>query len=131
MTAGGNDVGFEDVLKKCVYLPYSEQACSDALSNTQKLIDNDLERNIDALLDDIHKTIRVNGIVVYVFYGKFFNQNTDACDRETWTFIDPTGSSGLKLTKERRKKMNDRVDSANQKIQNAINRFHGRYEVAR
>lgn len=69
----------------------------------------------------------VNGIVVYTMYSKFFNADTNACNDKTWTFIDPTGSSGLKLTKERRKRLNDMVDSANQKIQDAINSFRDRY----
>ena len=131
VSAGGNDVGFETVLKNCVYLPHSESDCDNALNAAQTLINNNLESNVDGLLDDLDKKMAVNGIVVYTLYAKFFNADTDACSDKTWTYLDPTGSSGLKLTKERRKRLNDMVDSANQKIQNAITSFRNRYETAK
>ena len=131
VSAGGNDVGFDDVLKKCVYLPYPESACDGAFTNTQALINHGLERSIDNLLDDLDRIMNVNGIVVYTKYAKFFNADTDACDDKSWTYLDPTGSSGLKMTKARRKRMNDMVDSANCKIQNTIDSFNGRYLFAK
>lgn len=131
VSAGGNDVGFGDVLRKCVYLPYAESACNDALKATQDLIDNNLGGLIDALLKDLDNNIAVNRIAVYTKYAKFFNATTDACENKTWTFLDPTGSSGLKLTKDRRKQMNDMVDSANLKIQTSIDFFNAGLRLAK
>lgn len=131
ITTGGNDVGFTTILSRCVYLPYPESACQEALTNAQNLIDHNLESNIDALLDDLNRALRVNGITIYILYAKFFNTTTEACNDQSWTYLDPSGSSGLKMTQQHRKQMNDMVDSANQKIKNAVASFRDRYDFAK
>lgn len=64
------------------------------------------------------------GIVAYTLYGQFFNETATACNDQSWVLFDPTGRSGkefgLKLTTQKRQKMNEMVRAANKRIRTAI-----------
>ncbi|KAL8770758.1 MAG: hypothetical protein Q9209_003625 [Squamulea sp. 1 TL-2023] len=124
VSAGGNDVGFSSVLKNCVYLPSSESACQAAIDAASLLIKNNLQSNIESLLDEVILAMKDNAVVVYTLYARFFNDTSTGCNDKSWVLFDPTGRNGenfgLKLTMERRQKMNEMVQAANSRIQAAI-----------
>ncbi len=124
ISAGGNDVGFSAVLKECVYLPSSEQACDTATSLASSLVENDLLPNIQRLLRSVLPAMKDDGVVAYTLYGQFFNDTATACNDQSWVLFDPTGRSGkefgLKLMTQKRKKMNEMVLAANKRIRTAI-----------
>ncbi|KAI9798476.1 MAG: hypothetical protein M1833_004742 [Piccolia ochrophora] len=120
VTAGGNDVHLSDVLLKCFYLPNTNEAtCDKAIQEAEREISTNLEENIDKLLTALQTRIKPAGLILWTLYAKFFNPDTDPCSEQSWAVFDPTGN-GLKLTKERRQKMNQLVEDANLKIQRAI-----------
>ncbi|KAI4218378.1 MAG: hypothetical protein L6R36_008986, partial [Xanthoria steineri] len=65
-----------------------------------------------------------NGVVVYTLYAQFFNDVSVGCNDKSWVLFDPTGRDGehfgLKLTSQKRQKMNEMVRAANERIQAAI-----------
>ncbi|KAL8851852.1 MAG: hypothetical protein Q9221_003278 [Calogaya cf. arnoldii] len=124
VSAGGNDVGFSTVLKKCVYLPSSESDCKSAIDAASSLVENNLQPNIESLLEDVEHAMKDNGVVVYTLYAQFFNDIDVGCNEKSWVLFDPTGRNGenfgLKLTTEKRQKMNEMVRAANKQIQAAV-----------
>ncbi|KAL9591774.1 MAG: hypothetical protein Q9179_007384 [Wetmoreana sp. 5 TL-2023] len=132
ISAGGNDVGFSTVLKDCVYLPGSEAICDLAISVASSLIQNELGSNITNLLDSALLAVKDKGVVVYTLYAKFFNEVSTACNDQSWVIFDPTGGNGrnfgLKLTSQRRQRMNQMVEAANVRIQSAISKSHPKFE---
>ena len=121
VSAGGNDVLLTDVLKACVYLPGNQGKCDQALKDTEAAIDKDLEKGVDDLLTALQDKLSPQGVAIYTLYAQFFNADTDACTKQTWGWFTTTpGVSGVKLTKENRKKMNDLVLKANKKISTTI-----------
>ncbi|KAL8628772.1 hypothetical protein Q9189_005500 [Teloschistes chrysophthalmus] len=73
------------------------------------------------------------GVVVYTLYAKFFNAVATACNGQNWVLFDPTSrkgtNRGLKLTTQRREKMNQMVGAANQQIRTAIGNSRSAFEA--
>ncbi|KAL8759101.1 MAG: hypothetical protein Q9184_003726 [Pyrenodesmia sp. 2 TL-2023] len=132
ISAGGNDVGFSTVLKKCVYFPSSEAACEAAFDTATSLVGHDLQPNIESLLDAVLPVMKDDAIIVYTLYAQFFNDTDTACDDQSWVLFDPTGRSGkefgLKLTRQKRQKMNQMVLAANERIKKAITSKRDKFE---
>ncbi|KAI4189588.1 MAG: hypothetical protein LQ346_005088 [Caloplaca aetnensis] len=132
ISAGGNDVGFSTVLKECVYLPSSEKACEAALATASSLVEHELQSNIESLLDSVLPVMKDDAIVVYTLYAQFFNDIDPACNKQSWVLFDPTGRSGkefgLKLTTQKRRKMNEMVLAANDRIRTAITNKQNGFE---
>lgn len=138
LSAGGNDVGFSDVLKACIFLPSSvcsdtqvgvlltlmvsqQSDCGAALQKASDMINNDLENNINDLLKAVLPKLSPNGFIIYTLYGKFFNESPGECDKQGWCFLAlPPFRNCLNLTVDIRKKFNELVAAANKKILNAI-----------
>ena len=121
LSAGGNDAFLSDVLSACVFLASTQGKCDEALAKTKAVIDKELQSNIDDLLSKVGAKLSKDGIIVYTLYAQFFNADTDACSFQTWNFVSSVpGITGVFLTKELRKKLNDLVVEANKKIQAAI-----------
>ena len=122
VSAGGNDALLADVLKACVYYPGSQEKCDKALEKTKKAIDNDLQENIADLLKALDSKVKAQGYIVYTLYGQFFNAETDECSQQTWNWFNTVipGSSGIKLSKGLRMKLNKLVLEANSKLGAAI-----------
>lgn len=73
-----------------------------------------------------------DAIVVYTLYAQFFNDIDPACNKQSWVLFDPTGRSGkefgLKLTTQKRRKMNEMVLAANDRIRTAITNKQNGFE---
>lgn len=112
------------MLKKCVYLTGTESACDSALDAASSLIKTQLGHNIEDLLTSALPVMKDKGVVVYTLYAKFFNAVATGCNGQNWVLFDPTSRKGtnlgLKLTTQRRERMNQMVDTANQQIRTAI-----------
>ncbi|KAL8897389.1 MAG: hypothetical protein Q9207_007240, partial [Kuettlingeria erythrocarpa] len=71
-------------------------------------------------------------IVVYTLYAQVFNDIDPACNEQSWVLFDPTGRSGkdidLKLTTDKRRKMNEMVLAANDRIRTAITNKQNGFE---
>lgn len=126
VSAGGNDVGFSDVLIACVYTLASDADCAAAFDEARTKILRSLTSNVGKLLTSLDQKLKPGGIVVYTLYASFFNAATDICDDKTWSFLDPFKTFGPKLTKDKRKSMNSLVQLANQKIQDAVNAMNAK-----
>ena len=132
VSAGGNDALLSDLLKACIYTPAGQKACDDSISKTREVIDNTLQPNVEDLLKTLDPKVKPQGFIVYTLYGQFFNADTDACSDETWNWFEGVipGSTGLKLTKELRKTLNELVVAANDKIKAAISAQKRKIAVA-
>ncbi|KAI9854953.1 MAG: hypothetical protein M1813_000618 [Trichoglossum hirsutum] len=126
VSAGGNNVGFGNIVNACVYR-FSGPAsgdCAKALQDAAALINDDTKlwnpvwNNINAILARVPG--RANFRVYVVGYIKFWNAKTDQCDKVSWEYWNIPGSTPQNMTKEIRGKMNDLVDAVNAKLNSAV-----------
>jgi hypothetical protein len=73
--------------------------------------------NIQTLLQAIDAKMNKNGIVVLVEYAQYFNQQTDGCTNEIWSW--PRTSPGLPLTPTHRSQFNSLVTQVNSILESA------------
>lgn len=121
VSAGGNDVGFMDILKACVYLATDQGSCDKAIKDATDKVQG-MRNNVDAMLQDLSHKLADNGAIIYNKYAKFWNQDQNYCDDQTWSFFDPlgTGITGLKLSQANRQAMNELTLAVNSAIDSAI-----------
>ena len=118
MTLGGNDVGFAGIAIDCLVRPelIFRQPCPKSLSDAErKIADPALESDIHAVYDAVFAKMRDDHHyqLYHTFYHRFFNDETDWCDRETFS----TPISGPKLLKLRRQRINALVDLMNGRLE--------------
>ncbi|PWY71579.1 SGNH hydrolase [Aspergillus sclerotioniger CBS 115572] len=122
LTAGGNDLCLADIIKTCIFLPFQgEQKCQEVLDQAQQNIDTILKPKILELLKKVMTKMNMNGIIIYVLYGQFFNTDNDDCTNgQDWAFprLDPVHP--LRLTRERRAIFNKLVVNINNAIKDVI-----------
>ncbi|KAH7138736.1 SGNH hydrolase-type esterase domain-containing protein [Dendryphion nanum] len=109
------------------------RSCDKQLEESTKIIDSkEFTNNIGKLIDKAKEKLKVDGVIYYTGYAKFFDPDiaeNDFCSRpeNTWSlFLSKHVASGwifeepIVQTKENRKKLNDLVDRVNIKIENVI-----------
>ncbi|KAF2735138.1 SGNH hydrolase [Polyplosphaeria fusca] len=121
VSAGGNDVGFSDVLKACVFLFPSDEACKKALEEAEKKIDENLERGISDVLRAVEPRLNPSGIIAWTLYGKFFDESPEPCNSQKWCFIDLGCTT---VTVEVRQQMNRLVGKTNAVILSTLNKYN-------
>jgi len=125
LSIGVNDVGLSDILNDCVFqwssTPLSD--CDKTLATAQMKIDEELPKNLDKVIAAIKRklsTVSGSAGELYVAgYAHFFDDTTDDCDNQTWSFWYQLAAKQY-LTKDRRQKMNQLVDNVNAKILAAV-----------
>ncbi|KAL9623647.1 MAG: hypothetical protein Q9160_002103 [Pyrenula sp. 1 TL-2023] len=72
---GGNNVGFADILRKCVYgLDVRGQSCPDLLSASRTAIDGrDFHDLMDGMLSSLASTAPRDSFKLFIGYASFFN----------------------------------------------------------
>ncbi|EER41606.1 conserved hypothetical protein [Histoplasma capsulatum H143] len=63
LSAGGNDALLATILMKCILLPSTIKSCDNALAESEKIINNKLQGNIEGLLKVVNKKMKDDGIV--------------------------------------------------------------------
>ncbi len=124
VSAGGNDVGFSGIVMDCIYqvrgLP--TEACDKALDETENKIENVLFDNLSRLGKALAEKldgggIYYRGMIYWTGYARFWNEETDQCNDQSWaTWFNIGEGNRVKLTKERRQRMNKMTDAVNRKI---------------
>ncbi|KAI9768301.1 MAG: hypothetical protein M1839_004136 [Geoglossum umbratile] len=124
LSISGNDFGFGNVVRKCVYaykvlLPPSQADCTKALDDAadainQQPIWDKYQQKVDLIVSKLLNPF--NQVLVITGYAKFFAQPTrgDACDNIS--FMRIKGFRGLKMTYDNRVRINDLVTKVNTKI---------------
>ncbi|KAI9865474.1 MAG: hypothetical protein M1813_002364 [Trichoglossum hirsutum] len=133
LSAGGNNVGWGDVVNGCVYRFNGPAApdCNNALTKTETLINdnnalfNPVFNNIFTIL---HRATKPTFKLYVTGYVKFWNADTDQCDSVSWNYWQIPGTSPPKMTKDLRKKMNDLLVAANAKIKSVVDSFNANGE---
>lgn len=83
LSIGGNDIGFGEVLKKCVLRMYGpgnlEPQCNEAIDKAYKVINNDLEPNLRFAWNLMFGALpnSYTRVVFQQFYPNFFDATTD------------------------------------------------------
>ncbi|KAL9622611.1 MAG: hypothetical protein Q9160_003108 [Pyrenula sp. 1 TL-2023] len=121
VSAGGNDVGFENILRNCVYTTTTQKACDTALDDGENAVKK-LRNDVDTMLQDLSPKLTQNGVIIYTLYAKFWNDEENYCDKQTWAYWDPAGTGivGLKLSHQNRQAMNKLTDDVNTALNSAI-----------
>jgi hypothetical protein len=121
ISAGGNDACLGDVLDACIFqFRHGDSArCEEALARSQRLIDEELPPNVDALLAALTPKLRQDGLgrIYYTGYAQFFGE-AKSCDNVSWSVwprMPPAERQNLTL--ERRLLMNDMVKMVNLKLE--------------
>ncbi|KAF2200638.1 SGNH hydrolase [Delitschia confertaspora ATCC 74209] len=139
MSIGGNDVGFVDLLDRCVYRFKDVKGCAGC--NLPRLFKDDCSGDCQEAIDGVRakingpefsqgltsaiKSVFANAPRTHLFvtgYPAFWNHDTDACDKVSFKF-GCINNSVLPLIKSRRKAMNDLTDALNGKIRQIINSY--------
>ncbi|KAH6621723.1 SGNH hydrolase-type esterase domain-containing protein, partial [Boeremia exigua] len=90
VSAGGNDVGFGDVLKACLFLPNglsNKAACQKALADAESKIDTVLTPSVNKLLGLLEGKLNYKGVIVWTLYAPFFNLSPEPCNSQGWCFV--------------------------------------------
>ncbi|KAF2116938.1 glycosyl hydrolase family 71-domain-containing protein [Lophiotrema nucula] len=129
VSAGGNDVGFSDVLKACVFLPTSPAKCTDALATAESNIDNRLETQVVSLLSALQPRLAIwTGVIAWTLYAKFFDEAPEPCNDQTWCFTpDPVSTLCAKVTVELRQEMNRLVGKTNDVLLSTFAQWNTQY----
>ncbi|EEP82612.1 predicted protein [Uncinocarpus reesii 1704] len=104
------------------------RGCQGQLDHTQSLINSKaFSDKIDSVLKAAKAKLAKDGMIYVTGYGKFFGEKlTSECDKVSWsTWIYKSYNifqPEAKLTKANRKKMNDLVDSVNNKLKESVKR---------
>ncbi|RMZ73071.1 esterase [Pyrenophora seminiperda CCB06] len=139
LSIGGNDVGFVDLMDRCVYRFYQSNvnACRGCHWFWFDDCSRDCQSAIDGVRDKINAQAFVDGLTdaiksvfqnaprtkLYVTgYPAFWNADTDACDKVSFKLNCPHNYV-LPLTKERRRKMNELHALLNTKIKATIDNW--------
>lgn len=88
VSVGGNDVGFVDILDRCLYkfYPHPLTSCSDQVAEASRLID-ELGPKLDELYDVVAEKLSAEGTAYITGYAKFFDESTTDCDKVSFSFF--------------------------------------------
>lgn len=124
LTAGGNDLGFFDVMNACIFRFYYfySGTCETALARAQSRLDSrDFDERLHILITELLDKVRwerkkPDFQITVTGYAQFFNERTEPCDDLSlgvwWR--------GPKLERPLRRRMNDMVRAVNSKIEKAV-----------
>ncbi len=123
ISAGGNDVGFGDLVEDCIFQYTSGFDCNKQLKTTRDLIQGaEFARDLDELIQATRKKLAYpNSRIFWTAYAKYFDTTTKECDTVTWASWVAWGTREI-LTQARRTQLNDLVDLLNGKIEDAVKR---------
>lgn len=154
LTAGGNNVGFSNIINRCVYgftdfLPF-QQTCDQALSASEELIDNhdnlwnSLFGTINSILSNpkVQENPNVRIMVTSMFsflaalncphtddcaadYPKFWNAATNQCDTATFNVWETQGTDVSRMSKDLRNRMNELSTKMNAIILDVVQNLAG------
>lgn len=151
LSIGGNDLGFFDVINACVFrfYGYYSGTCEAALRASELLLAED-DRSTDPasfsarltvillqLLERVRWEKHPQFRIVVTGYARFFNAETDLCDRASmsvwWHYGNSTGvpdsnaTDTTYLTKGLRRRMNGLVAGTNRKLKTIVDSVNARY----
>jgi hypothetical protein len=69
-------------------------------------------------LDALDEKMNIGGVVVFSYYTRYFDTQTDDCERENWRW--PISLWGLRMTRTIRRRLNELVESANVALRLAV-----------
>ncbi|KAJ5178836.1 hypothetical protein N7492_002046 [Penicillium capsulatum] len=107
------------------------RGCDGTLEDSKKLIEGgEFSKNLDSLLSKTKEKLAKDGKIYYTGYAHFWSDSMsdgDSCSKKTWSVYNQGGGKyalqpAVKLTVDRRKKMNELVDAVNKKIAEAVKR---------
>lgn len=119
VTAGGNDAGFANVLKKCIYPVFgkSNLLCDQALSEVDAVIRSpEFRENIKSLIAGALAKLGTDGRLYYVGYAPFFDAESTQCNEVSWSVADLdrlVGGGSAKLSTSIRSQINVLVSRTN------------------
>ncbi|KAF2106706.1 SGNH hydrolase-type esterase domain-containing protein [Lophiotrema nucula] len=123
VSAGGNDAGFSEVLKRCIFLPGSAEGCDKALQDADDTISDPdkLEKSVTELIDTIHPLLRKpQGFIAWNLYAPFFDEAPEGCKGQQWCFLSGCQKVDLPL----RKRMNELVTKINKKLVDTFDKWN-------
>ncbi|PLN80571.1 SGNH hydrolase [Aspergillus taichungensis] len=126
ISAGGNDLGFSDIVQSCIYRIFTAQDCEEPLQTAELALENKkFEKNIELLLNEAKKHLAKGGQIYYTGYGKFFNADTTQCNKVDWS-LTPS-SKTAKLDQRLRERTNKLVDRLNDKLAGWVDKAGGKF----
>ncbi|KAL9600250.1 MAG: hypothetical protein Q9219_003294 [cf. Caloplaca sp. 3 TL-2023] len=136
LTMGGNDVGILNLVATCIYsLKPFGMDCDQVIDGAHKELEKPefaekAKKVIQKALNKGRGTTVGDKFAVFVSgYARFFNQDTEQCNKVTFKagWYNPIRAEYL--TQERRKKMNDLALALNKLLKNVADSFPGDQHV--
>ncbi|PLB36793.1 SGNH/GDSL hydrolase family protein [Aspergillus candidus] len=126
ISAGGNDLGFSEIVQSCIYRAVFWKDCEKPLKQAEKVLESkEFEKNIKALLKESKKHLSRDGQMYYTGYGKFFNAETTQCNDVDWTLVPEYKPT--KLDQKLRERTNKIVNALNEKLNGWVGEAGGKF----
>lgn len=110
LQVGGNEADFFRVLNECVHQWQPLSTCEQELAKARRSAqDSDFISRYSDMLKRALEWAKVDARILVLSYAAFFNAETDACSKATFSKTRPQNY----LTKERREELNDLVRTVN------------------
>ncbi|KAF7562544.1 hypothetical protein G7046_g1583 [Stylonectria norvegica] len=133
LSIGGNDAGFAETLMSCVYRSWGGCSCENdydcsgecekAMQKLDRTVnDAQLSRNLTKAYDAIFQKAPNTQLFV-TNYPRFWNADTDQCDKISFTTWCPF-KTPVPVIKARRRRMNELTYLLNSKIEDAVNNYN-------
>ena len=129
ITVGGNDIGFKDLLWNCIFLfgGFGSQDCSDQITESTGLINNNLPGDLDKLFPAILAKAKNSWFKLYITgYAQFFNAVTTPCNNVSFNFWEEKPENLPNLTTTLRTSFNNMADQLNGQIKDAVARANAK-----
>ena len=105
-----------------------EDACAQVLAAAESNMQTVLTNNLSRILEELFYKMADNGIVMIMGYAPFFNTDNDDCREQDWALPEFWKwryqlELGLKLTKDRRIRLNKLVADVNNVIRDVVRQY--------
>ncbi|KAJ9610738.1 hypothetical protein H2200_005515 [Cladophialophora chaetospira] len=120
LTASGNDVSFFNVVNECVYHWSPLIGCEAQLVKAREIIETSALQNLEKVISGAVQHLQPGALFIVTGYATFFNEETDDCDKATFSQTRPLDY----LTKAKRRELNQLVRMLNVVIK-ATAELHG------
>ncbi|KAM7214515.1 SGNH hydrolase-type esterase domain containing protein [Rhypophila decipiens] len=121
LTAGGNDLCLSSILWSCIFSPWaSQRSCDDTINMAHFALQSFFEENVRTLLEELIPKVKTGGIIILAGYAQFFDDTSDGCTNENWSFSLLDAKASLPLSRRLRATLNSLVRQTNQRLASAV-----------
>lgn len=134
MSVGLEYINFTQIVNDCVYRFKARESgnCDETIAVTLDKVEAELVSPVRKMIENALEGDRVSSFQLYlVGFAKFWNSETDQCDKAFWTFWSEKSFDVEEnlMTKERRRIMNNWIARVNEILNDVVETFRNEGET--